>query len=302
MGKFGSQGRAERSLFRFMKIKLIVPALVALAFPIAVGAAPAQPVKANKVPAKVEIDAKARAIFARAVVLYKPLKTVRLEWKTDAVYRYVMGGTAFKSPSSYVSTLDYSREGGLKVQRPNEFTFLDLVNGKMKWTVDNHHSDDAGKSRLTYHEENIDSGGIYNELQMELWTSAPPLSEELGNLLAGTNSLDAPHVNVIVVAEKLLQLRVSLLPPLAMNGQVCDLVRFTKRYKDIGAKAATILQETFWFERASGRLVRAQTHSVTGPNDSKTSDQQVTAQTFNPKFAPDTFKFTPPKGAVLQKN
>ena len=76
--------------------------------------------------------------------------------------------------------------------------------------------------------------------------------------------------------------------------------RFVNPYTT--ASGETVKQETFWFARSDGRLVRLQTREVEGKEAARTTDEQVTKQTFNPTFSPDTFKFAPPPGAVLSKD
>ena len=275
----GSQGRADDSIIRFMKIVLF--ACLVFAVPVVALGAPAQKPSA-KAPV-VSIDPKARAIFARAVKLYSAAKTLSVRWKS----RNESGETSN-------AALDFNRAGRLRLVNVDPFEPLIVMDGKTRWSLGS--PDDLDENgRATY--RRIEADDVDMEMQL-----APGLAGVLGNLLNEVGPLDTGLESDAAESLELQELRALVLPAQPFSGQACDLVRVSHVYAPLTKNGPTSVgQQTFWFARTNGALVRFQERSVMARKDMNVADAQVTAQTFNPKFAPNAFKFTPPKGAVLSE-
>ena len=242
------------------------------------------------------VDARARAIFERATTLYGDLDGLHLEWTTTEF------DPQFNDRAPHKAALDYDRAGRLRLEDPQSLDALMVIDGKTRSTVDTSDYDDEGNSKVTYQIEKLDADIVEGEVEFELSGQISPVIAIVRRFLDSNNPYaEAPTETI--TGKALLAYRAAILPAQPFDGQPCDLVRVTTRFDDDGTTVPglTTKQETYWFARKDGRLMRVQVHSVEGNQQPRTSDSQIIEQTFDPKFAPDTFKFVPPKGAVLRK-
>ena len=252
--------------------------------------------------AQVSIDPAAVAIFARAAALYQELDGLHLEWKVEARNTPLTGETP-----SYRAALDFERAGRLRLADPEGLESLIVIDGQRRWGVNSSDFGDGDDDELitTYQSEKLDEGDAPYRAIEELQT-ADSLTFAVSSLLEGSNQIEGITAETLaqIAAFPTSQFRAALLPAQPFDGQACDLVRITTRFINpyTTASGETVKQETFWFSRSDGRLVRLQMREVEGQGAAQTTDEQVTEQTFNPTFAPDFFKFTPPRGAVLSKD
>ncbi len=241
--------------------------------------APCIAVAPPKPKAVVQVDPKARALFARAVELYSELDGLRVAW------------TQTEDGEKTNASFDFDRAGRVRIENADPFEALKIIDGKNEWTLDESRTNDAEEVRYTREVLEEDSAASYSLIALELSFG---VAGEFAFWLDETNPLDTYMVPLLAEALELREFRASLLSPQPFGGQPCDLVRIT-------TKGDTTEQKTYWFARADGRLMRYQERESRGNAEFRSQDFQITEQTFNPAFAPDTFKFTPPAGAKLEK-
>ena len=250
--------------------------------------APDTELESERPATKVVVDPKARAIFARATKLYGAAKTLRIRWKS----RNESGELATNS-------LDFDRAGRLRLAGAELIQPLVVVDGKNRWSLDDIYDADKGSIRIYSRAE-----AELNEVHFEMQT-APGIAGVLGMLIGEVNPLEADVVSTESESLELSEFRAVLLPPQSLNGQACDIVRIAcvqaLNPEVVEDEIQKVTQQTYWFSRENGALMRFENRLMGSGTKLNPSDWQITEQTFNPKFAPDTFKFTPPKGAVLAK-
>lgn len=233
---------------------------------------------------KISVDAQARAVFARAAKSYGAAKGLSASWKGRDGYGDAASGA-----------LDFDRAGRLRLAKAGALEPLIVLDGKTRWSL-NQPEDVDEKGRRTYSRIEADADEIYLEIQI-----ADEPTGTLGELLSGGSPFDAEEVAMHVEILQLQELRATLLAPQSLDGQLCDLVRISEiSASDNKRNPLHVEQKTYWFARSDGRLMRLQHKIMVGSKEKSSADWRISAQTFDPKFAPDTFKFTPPKGAVLQ--
>ena len=263
-------------------MKIIVTALLALYFTVASWAAPIKPTVTSKSNHKIEIDAKARAVFVRATKIYGNLKGLSASWSG-----VIDEGATVKS------SLDFDRAGRLRLANGNPFESLVVIDGKTRWSLEAPR--EKGK-RPAYTQIEI----AEDEAMVEMRLISPGFTNILGELLIKSNPLDVKNVEEIFEPFGLRAFRATTLPPQFLGSQLCDLVRITYLSSTFSG-LERIEQRTYWFARSDGRLIRFQGKIMHGGKQKSVGDWRMISQTFNPKFAPNTFKFTPPQGAVLRK-
>ena len=239
---------------------------------------------ASAIPAtKIAIDPKARAIFARALKLYGTAQGLSVRWKAPG---------EFDEPAQ--SSLEFDRAGRLRLASDDVFEPLIVFDGKERWELDKSQLNE--REQVQYTRESADE----SDLTMEL-AGVPGVAGAIGGLLSGIDALAAER---IADNSDTREFRATLLPAQPFGGQACDLVRITAISGTSGNPKDPLWhnQQTFWFARTDGRVMRFQERSGTANEAMSATDSQIIAQTFDPKFAPNTFKFTPPKGAVLSKD
>ena len=266
-------------------MKILVPALLALSFPVASLAAPAKALVAK---ARVSIAPEARAIFARASRLYGAAQGLSVRWKGRNKLDEAVNGS-----------LDFDRAGRLRLKPADElFDTLVVMDGTEMWILERERVNERGQVEY----KKIDDANEYG-MNREILETSPTLSGILGRLLFKIGPFDGEEFKIKVANTSLREYRSVMLTPQPLDGEPCDRVRISETFRARDGKRdlLTVEQQTYWFARSNGRLMRLQEHSVDNGLDLGTTDYQITKQTFNPTFAPDTFKFVPPKGAVLAK-
>ena len=258
-------------------------ALLALSLSTAtVLAAPAKAPVSSR-PAKVSIAPATRTVLARATKFYGAAQGLSARWVGQIDDDKIVN-----------SSLDFDRAGRLRLVNCNSFEPLIVIDGKSRWSLEA--SEINAKGRAVYTKVEADK----SEALVEMALIAPGLSNILGDLLVKSSPLDAKQVEAAVELYGLRAFRAVTLAPQPLNSQTCDLVRITFVSSTFVGRER-IEQKTYWFARSDGRLMRLQDKITHGGKPKSHGDWQMTAQTFNPTFAPDTFKFVPPKGAVLAK-
>ena len=239
---------------------------------------------AIKTPSKVSIAPKAYAIYARALDVYGELDGLSVKWSVNS------------SGKTENSAFDFDRKGRARMVNGYTGEPLAVFDGKISSTLS--HPSRGGK--VTYRQQTIDENDT-DWLAMQMVEGAGGLPEKLAEFLRHYNVLDPQLVQQRAEKQDFLELRVLLLKPQPFGGQACDLVRMTSvaRSPYIDKHPIVTEQNTFWFARSDARLMRLQSRFLVANKDNSYSDSQIIEQTLNPKFAPDTFKFTPPKGAIL---
>ena len=245
------------------------------------------PLAAPQPKPKVSIDPKAYAIYARALDVYGDLDGLSVKW------------SASRAGTTENSAFDFDRKGRARVINGYTEEPLAVFDGKISSSL----SHPASDGTVTYRQQIIDENDA-DWLAMQMVEGAGGLGGKLMNFLKRYDVLEPQLVQQRAEKQDFLDLRVILLKPQPFGGQACDLVRITSvaRSPYIDNHPIVTEQNTFWFARFDGRLMRLQNRFLVANENSPASDSQVIEQTFNPKFTPATFKFTPPKGAVLTKN
>ncbi len=288
----------------FCPMKILLFACLALTFPVAAWAAPAKFVIPTNASVKVDVAPKARTIFARAAKLYdvtRPnhrLKTLRVAWRYFGFVPYYQERTFLKS------SFEFDARGLLRVQSSDPSSPLTVIDGKNQWFVAKR---DEEKFPTIYRRAIPSEVGARASVFEVLGATDIDVAWELTKLLQGSSKLSQKNV-AQRVGHDISQFKAEVLAPQTFDGKICDLVRVTIRHRDnFGSDAdKSYSYFTYWFARSNGALVRLQSLLTSGEGKEKREEQrtdsQITKQEFNPKFAPDTFKFTPPKGAKLQIN
>ena len=261
-------------------MKIILCALLASAVPLVALAAPAK--KAAAKTSVVSVDPNARAIWSRAIALYHGTQNLRIVWRNS-----------FEENDS---SLDFSRVGLLRLSNPS-IEELSVVDGKISW-----HLDGLEKPK-SYTREPIEQGEAYPTALSALDLSGSSFTDEISGFLGARQTLWPSQIKTQMNGLKMTEYRVTLLPAQKQNGELCDLVRFNWVYPNLDkTRGQTNRQQTHWFARSDGRLLRFQERIIVGKNEPLVSDCQIKVQDFNPKFTPETFKFVPPKGAKMEKD
>ena len=269
-------------------MKIFVPALLlATLAPVAATlGAPAKKPAAKSQSAKVSVDPKARALFARAIAFYKPARTLSVAW------------TITEDGVSTPASFDLDRAGRLRFADNNLSTALTVIDGKTMWTLDL--SGAAYGEAAHYQRDAVEAGGA--PLRVMLMLEAPlGLSATLVDWLSGDNTLDAGAIAAQMRGMEYSNYRVALLPAQPLGGVACDIVRVSTKATDPDGEVDQT-QTTYWFARGDGRLMRFQERALFGSTVAQDADSRITAQKINVTFAPDTFKFVPPQGAVEDKD
>ena len=239
------------------------------------------------------VDPAARATFERAAKLYRGLDGLHLGWK-----KIESGETG---DETVTAALDYERDGRLRLQYPGLLSSLVVVDGTHKWTLQSELMNPGGPLRYKQVELADDDKAISATVSLMSSLYLPrALSGFLG--LGGLHALNPAFVSATSRMEGFVSFEAKPLESQEWNGEPCDLVQILEenRTGDEPQKR-DLTQSVYWFARSDGRLVRLQEGFRSGDDAGSTTDSQITEQIFNPKFAPDTFKFVPPKGAVLSK-
>ena len=232
----------------------------------------------------VMIAPKARAIFARATALYAAEQRLRGAWTTH------FGKYDFQV------RFDFDRAGLLRLQQPETEDSLLVCDGKNFWRQNTlekpaRFKRETAPGQLTT--------AVIKELGLAIG-GGPLISDgpDIADFINNINALSAQEVS-LKMTDEVLEFRATTLPAQVTGGQFCDLVRLTTLgVRQSGAKGLRTEQLTYWFAQSDGRLMRVQ-ERVTDGSSVTTSDSQFTSQDFNPTFAPGTFEFVPPPGAVL---
>ncbi len=245
--------------------------------------APDIPLAPPKPKTKISVDARAKAIFARAVKIYGETKGLKARWKSRD-----------ENGKTLIGSLDFDRVGrlaGAEFGQP-----LVVLDGKNRWSLDDIHNTNEKNIRV-YARAKTEPDEVYFEMQ-----TAPGIAGVLGTLLGEVNPLEADVLRTESESLGLSEFRAVLLPAQSFNGQVCEVVQITHvqaMNPEAENEIQKVIQQTYWFSHENGALRRFQNRLVGSGTTLNSSDWQITEQAFNPDFAPDTFKFTPPKGAVL---
>ena len=273
-------------------MKFIAVALLALSFPIVAVAAPAKApvakapvVRAPVAKAQVSIAPEARALWKRAVALYHNTDKLQFAWRR---------------PQDATASFHFDRAGFLFLHAV-DFDETVVIDGLNKWTLD------ESKTYLgnapVYTRENVSGDGRAYAASIVALRRAFGVGPEIGALLDGGDQESPNLIESSARNPNLIGYRATVLPAQPYGGQACDLLRITLTKSDNQAAGGRMTQQkTYWFARSDARLLRFQNRFSTKEERPLDTDYQITEQTFNPKFAPDTFKSTPPKGAVLSKD
>ncbi len=246
---------------------------------------------ANVAP-QTSVDPAARALFDRAARLYRGSSGLHLAWKQIETSEF--------GAESSTAALDYRRAGLLRLQYPGLLTALVVVGDANKWTLQSELMNPDGPPR--YRQTEVAGEDRSSEALSSLMV-ALYLPRAVGELLSPANL--HPLSPLVVAAasrtEGFVSLEASALQSQMWNGEFCDLVQILEVNRPAAATPPQqdINQSVYWFARSDGRLMRLQEGYRSGESAGSTTDSQITEQTFNPMFAPDTFSFAPPKGAVL---
>lgn len=256
---------------------LFVFSLVTITY--AAPAKPKSPAKTVKAPPKISVDPKARAIFDRATALYHGTKNLRIVWRDS-----------FEDADS---SLEFSRVGLLRLNIPSSEE-LWVVDGKFIWHLGGF-DDPKLYTRVPSH------AGAYQAARWTLNFSGSDFTAKISDLLNGRQMLSQSDLDWSVKFLKLSKFRAVVLPAQKQNGQLCDVVRFNGVHPNLdNPREQVIYQQIYWFAHSDGRLLRFQERASVGNNKPLQSDCLIKVQDFKPTFAPNTFKFVPPKGAKLK--
>jgi len=227
---------------------------------------------------KADVSPQARAIFARARNLYLNAKGLHLKW----TFHQLGDGTTETDNGS-------KEERELRWDKPNR---LFLKGGAMMFpqvAVDGKTSVQLHDVANQYWVRTLPPGAAKEEVEADLEDATN--KENALFLVVEKNVLSAKEIAEAQKERLFDTLRARVLAPQFFGGQTCDLVRVTQTQRDTSEDPVQGPQQTFWFARSDGRLVRWQ-------NQSDNTDSQVTLQDFNPKFKPEDFVIVPPQGAV----
>ena len=246
------------------------------------------------------IDPKARAVLARAVGFYEKVDALHFAWKTHQDNANEIG--AF---DDFTSSLDFERSGSISIRNGNPHTDIPLriiAQGTSRVLLDENYEDEGGKV-FHYTVRKVDKNPL---------KALEPISDDLPepamlliDWLKGQQMFDEPAKVEELQGYGLTGFRVLLMSPQTVQGEICDIVRQSSLSDEqaAGIEVNSAFHTFYWFARSDGRLLRIQEQGqIEGAPAHYYEDTQITAQQINPTFAPDTFKFVAPKGAVLTKN
>jgi hypothetical protein len=176
-----------------------------------------------------------------------------------------------------------------------------VMDGKRKFSIEEHPGSEYDGPEINYEvEPMVDAPAECLEGILASFPFSYP-ARILVNFLCGVNDLTPLKVAETAQQEGFLGLRVVVLPAQPFQGQACDLVRVTWSEKGRIFGGIHTEQETLWFSRKDGRVMRDQWRSSEGKEYHETNDVQYIQQDLNPSFPTNYFTYTPPKGAVLRK-
>ncbi len=289
-----------------LHMKIFVPALLALSLTSTVYAVPTKAVKPierplrieaaltqtgepTKVPLKIEIDARARAIVERGAALYRSTQGLSAKWQRT------------EDGKTDVASFDFDRAGRVRTVNCYSEEPLTVFDGKISWALNNPSPD--GKGPTTFRRQTVETNDA-EWLARQALEGVGGLPGLMTDFPYNFSPLNEERIQKSAEKSEFLELHAKLLPAQPLARQACDLVRITTvaHSSYIAKHPVTTSQDTYWFARSDGRLMRLQRRVIIASKQVSSSDIQIITQTLNPTFAPDTFEFTPPKGAVLQKN
>lgn len=248
----------------------------------------------------VSVEPKARQLWQRAADFYGALDGLRLEWTKKSVDPNGAPelGISSASVSQTTNKMAILSTGKLRLEMPDGLDAITVIDGTTKTTLEGILGGDEPEYSVVKLELDAEDA-VFDELQF----SGKPLPILLGELLQENNSLNAESIQTRVEIEELMGLRAAVLPSQSFQGQSCDIVRITTRFKDkyVTYPGLTTKQETYWFSQKDGRLMRFQTQSQVGNRKPQTSDIQIVRQEINPVFDAQTWKFLPPTKAATSK-
>lgn len=234
------------------------------------------------------VEPRAREIFANAGKRYSTLKTLQMSWKDYATEQFEDGGNI----TGYArGVMAFDRSGLLKWQSkdPSSRYSLVVVDGK-------------NTSLLVSEKVNLKPHPVYERKAI---TASQKGEEAFARLsergewfpvvsywLQGKSLLTRRNLKKATQKYKIASYSAKMLPTAKFNNQACELVRINATYTD-----KKLLQETYWFQKNNGQLVRIQRKK---PN-TKLNDIRFETLQLNPKLPATTFRFVPPKNAMLVK-
>ena len=242
---------------------------------------------------QVSVEPMARAAFERAATLYRGLNGLHLSWKKIETDEF--------GEESATAALDYERDERLRLQYPGLLASLVVVDDAHKWTLQSELMNPDGPPHYQQLELADDDKSSAALVALMTSLSLPrAMSEFLGP--GSLHSLNPLVVSAQSHVNGFVSLEAKMLGSQEYDGEVCDLVQIVEvnRTDDAESQKQHISQSVHWFARSDGRLMRLQEGFRSGDSAGSTTDSQITEQIFNPTFAPDTFKFVPPPGAVLR--
>ncbi len=266
-------------------MKIFVPALLAFGFSVSAGAALPAPVTTTKQNLEIDIAPEARTVWERAIGLYHQTNGLHLSWKQEL---------------DATSEFDFDRAGLLRLI-DREFEEKIVVDGENKWTLDQSLDEPREPRSYTREKLEIKKREAYVK-SISALTSSFGLGLEMAVLLDGGDETSINRIQSSANSARIILYRARLLPTKVWSGQPCDLLQITMSYlipEEVDGR--TTRQKTYWFSRSNSSLLRFQNSFFVKNKQPLDTDYRVVEQKFNPKFAPDTFKFTPPKGAKLSK-
>ncbi len=228
------------------------------------------------------VSQQARAIFARATKLYSGAQTLRLKWKVSDE----------DTEETEDRELRLDRKGRLFLKGQFALYTALAVDGKTAIEYD--------ADLNEYTKKTLAPGEASEEVESQLEFAT--IVDEGLIPVAGENPLDADGIEAGIGARSFETLRASVMPAQPFGGEACDLVRISVASRDEDDDALVTKQQTYWFARSDGRLMRWQTQTVTDGEARDVTDGQVTLQEFNPTFSAKDFAFTVPKGAKLSED
>ncbi len=221
---------------------------------------------------KKAIEARAQAILARAQKLYSSAQSLRFAWTLRE------GNKAVEKRE-----LRFGRDGRLFVQ--GEFgTYSTLA-------LDGQRKTQYSKARNEFSQTPVKNAREEVESQM----SFLGVMDETLFVVAGQDPLNPQGMSI--GARDFQTFRATVLPPQPFGGEACDLVRISRTGRTDHHNTPETEQQTFWFARKDGRLMRWQLRVLEEGQLLTQSDAQVSKQEFNPTWSAKDFAFSVPKNA-----
>ncbi|BCM89139.1 hypothetical protein IAD21_00983 [Abditibacteriota bacterium] len=234
---------------------------------------------------QIAVEPGARQIFAKAAKRYGHVNSLQLRWKDTATEQFEKGGDIMGYAHG---SLAFDRRGLLNWQSTAQSSRYSLV------VVDSKNT-----SLLLSEKVNLRPHPAYERQPTKgRQTALDQLGKRgdwfptLSQWLQGISPLTRSAVIKLTQNSKITRYSAKTLPTAKFSNQPCDLVRVNVTYHDKKS-----LQETYWFQKAGGQLVRIQRKASTP--GSAGNDIRIEAQQLNPKLAATTFRFVPPKKATL---